>query len=127
MEIKIDETIVNDVINKTITNAVVDSFNSYSLKKLIEEKVCGSVINVAIEDVLKSSFELLDIKKLVGSLVKELEKAVVALATNSIKEAMCSVVLQIRVGNGYISDDERKKELIKIRHELEHYERGNSK
>lgn len=118
MEIKLDTEIINKSMSNAVTSAVADSIRSYDVGRIIKEHVTKSIVNVAIEETVKKALIETDTINLTKSIVREIERSVVSLATHSIKEAMCAVVFQIRKGNGYISDEERKKEIEKIKAEL---------
>lgn len=118
MEIKLDNDKINESLSIAVTKAVSDSINSYDVKQLIQDHVTNSIVNVAIEATIKKAFIETDTLSLTKAIIKEIEKAVVSLAVNAIKEAMCGVVYQFRKPNGYVSEAEKDKILEKIKYEL---------
>jgi len=95
MEIKLDEKIIEESINRSATEAIKNATSSWNVKNAIEERVANAVLEGVMGDALISAMDA-DVAALSTALANQLQRSVVAGAVAIVQDSVVEQIMRLR-------------------------------
>jgi len=115
MEIKIDQKLISESINKTASEAIANALGEYSVTSAITKVVTEQVAHGAIAEAIVKAVESVDTEELTNHLAKEIQIATTKAVVNILHEGLLSTVCKMRGIGDYSDNDKREREILKTK------------
>jgi len=119
MEIRINQTQIEEAINNAATKAIAESLGGYHVVRSIADVVSSEVAAGAIAEAIRQAVAQIDNAALVKALATEIQRATTRAVVGILHEGLVTVICRLRNIGDYSTDDkaEREKILAEIRRE----------
>jgi hypothetical protein len=118
MEIKVDETLLQDTINDKIHLAIKSAIGDYSVKDAVAARITSEFAHGVIAEALDKAMQSINVTALTTSLANEIAKATTRAAVMVLTDGLVSTLLRIRNIPDY-DRDRYDAARIEIRAQLE--------
>jgi hypothetical protein len=116
MELKIDQQLIADAINKTASKALESSLCGYEVQVAIASVVTREVAEGAIAEAIKQAVQQVDTAALTQALAVELQRATVRATVAILQDGLMTTICKLRGIGDYSTED--KEARAKLRAEL---------
>lgn len=96
MEIKLDDTSVQDAINSQLGRAVGDALGGYDVKRAIEVRMTASIAHGIIGEAVDIALKGLDVNNLAAILGAQIARAVTGSTVRILTEGFIEILLNIK-------------------------------
>ena len=103
-----DQEVLQVAMSDAITAAVKDALGGYDVHKIVREKVQTSILQTSIDSVVTDAVDALNAEGLTKAVTAEIERTVTSMTAHVLRDAMVSVMVELRKPNNYMTDNEKK-------------------
>ncbi len=114
MEFKIDDTLVQEEINKLTVSAIKAAFDTYEVSSAIRKNVAEKVVSQAMVTAINAAIDKINLTEITDALALQLTKSMVSATTLMMKEQTVELIYRLQGRNDYDSDKNTAKEKIRV-------------
>jgi len=115
MQIKIDQSRIDEAINLSATKAIEAAMKSFSVTSAIGDSVTEEIASGAVSEAIRLAVTQVDTKTLTTHLAEEIQKSVTSVVVTILQEGLLDVVCKIRSIGDYSESDKKEKERLRVR------------
>lgn len=117
MEIKFDEQVIQDQIQKSTNDSLKRAFEGYEVRSAIEKTIADTVVYDALQQAIMSAVDKIDIQDLTNELAKQLQKTMVSSTIAMLKEQSVEIIFRMQKRE-YMTETEVQQVKEKIRQRM---------
>jgi len=95
MEIKIDESVMSEELQKQTSEAIRGAFGQYDVKRALEEAISKQVLPQLISDAILTATDKIDTATLQNAVAREITKSVTKGVQMVIRESMVDLMVRL--------------------------------
>ena len=117
MDIKFDESVIQDQIQRSANDSLKKAFEGYEVRRAIEKSIADTVIYDALQQAITNAVDKIDLQNLTNELAKQIQKTMVSSTITMLKEQSVEIIFRMRKKD-FMTTDEEKHVKEEIRQQI---------
>lgn len=109
MEIKIDEKLMQQVMDEQTSKAMQSAFSDWEISRKIKETIIESVMPELLVRSVTEAASRIDVSSLTQAIADEMSRALVRSISHVVKETMINVIIKIKGIESYDTEKIKKE------------------
>lgn len=113
MDLKIDETRLNEAVQRRMTESIESALGSWKVEMAIAQTLTEEVSTGAVAEAVREAVSSIDTQTLVGAMAREMSKAIVRSVAHIVEESTLDIIVKLRSPSLYGDELARYRERVR--------------